>query len=110
MNTKLTGIYLQYQIKDEALFNKLIKSVISQAIEMSIFPIQNFMIFLKEQKSSSTINDGLTCFLSGPKDERTQFVPVFDHLDLKRDYLMNNFFYVSLRLAFEGFQEDLEIF
>jgi hypothetical protein len=49
-------------MKDEALFNKLIKSAVSQATEMGIFPVQNFMIFLKEQKSSSTLNDGLFAF------------------------------------------------
>ena len=96
-------------MKDETLFNKLVKSAVTQATEMGIFPLQNFMIFLKEQKSSSTLNDGLSAFFHTSSD-KIQFNPVFEHLDLKSDYLLNNFFYVSMRLAFEGFQEDLESF
>ena len=34
--------------------------------------------------------------------------PEIETLDLKRDYLMSSFLYVSLRLKFEGFDEALK--
>lgn len=55
-------------------------------------------------KGQSDVNDGIHC--SFFKEEKN-FTPDFDHLDLKKDYLLNNFFYLSFRVAFEGFDEDL---
>ena len=70
------------------------------------------MVILKEHRSSSgTIEDSLECRIltSDYKLENGRhFKPEIEVLDLKRDYLLSNFFYVSLRLKFEGFNEDLE--
>jgi hypothetical protein len=80
---------------------------VKQAGELGIMPIQNFMVLYKEMKGQSDVIEGIhgSFYL-----EDKSFTPDFDHLDLKSDYLLNNFFYMSLRIAFEGFDEDLAEF
>lgn len=80
-----------------------------KASELGILPLQNFIVIYKELKSTGDVNEGINAVFHGQQDEKS-FVPEFEHLDIKRDYLMNNFFYLSLRLAFEGFEEDMKDF
>ena len=62
------------------------------------------MVIYKEMKGHSDGNEGIHCKFY---HEDKSFTPDFDHIDLKKDYLLNNFFYLSFRVAFEGFDEDL---
>lgn len=75
------------------------------------------MVVLKETKGSvgSTFNDlkeQLECYaLSSGKmkySDRVRFTPEVELADLKREFVLGNFFYLGLRLRFEGFDEDFK--
>jgi hypothetical protein len=58
---------------------------------------------LHSQPSTSS----LTAHFQLTADSKRSFTPDFEHLDLKRDYVMSHFVTVGLRVRFEGFEEDL---
>lgn len=68
------------------------------------------MVILKEIKGtgSQNVNEGLETYFIGKNSERVKFQADMELLDLKREYVMNNFVYVSLRLKFEGFEEEMK--
>ena len=62
-------------------------------------------MILHNQPSTSTLTAYFQHSPSSP--DRRSFTPDFEHLDLKRDYVMSHFVTVGLRVRFEGFEEDL---
>ncbi len=68
------------------------------------------MLILKEIKGagSQKVNEGLETYFIGKDQEKVTFQADMELIDLKREYVMNNFVYVSLRLNFEGFEEEFK--
>jgi hypothetical protein len=50
---------------------------------------------------------GLRCQLSDMKGGSRYVTPDIEHMDMKRDYLMTSFVYISFRVKFEGFDEQM---
>jgi len=48
VNTKITGVYIQYQLRDEGLFDSIVKKIIDTALPLKLLPIGGFMIIEKE--------------------------------------------------------------
>jgi hypothetical protein len=64
-------------------------------------------MILHNQPSTSTLTAYFQHSSSPDCTSKRSFTPDFEHLDLKRDYVMSHFVTVGLRVRFEGFEEEL---
>jgi len=60
---------------------------------------------LHSQPSTSTLTAHFQ--QNSTADSKRTFTPDFEHLDLRREYVMSHFVTVGLRVRFEGFEEEL---
>lgn len=102
-NTKLVGIYIQYSDFDETLHD-LVKSVRDAALSKKLVPLSGLLVAFKD---NSNTQDYVTTSYYLQGETRKHVRLDIEHADLKREYVLNNFFYLGVRLRFEGFDDEL---
>eukprot|EP00347_Sterkiella_histriomuscorum_P023599 403334041 len=124
-NTKVIGLYIQYSLDRPQNLSSFLDQTLQTALQQKLLPLQNFLVIVKDHRTVSgagvsftSILEQMECYLVNVNansisnqgkswDDRRSIRAEFESGDLKREQILNNFFYIQLSTKFEGFDEDL---